>query len=88
MEKPKENKTKSKKMADWRPGKLLTVTGRSLHDSASRSASESSTSVATEAQADGDIPLYFRKFTEKYPFGNVHMALRVGPLIIENGVSQ
>jgi len=27
-----------------------------------------------------------RKFTNKYPFGNVHMALRVGPLIIENGV--
>jgi hypothetical protein len=46
------------------------------------------TSVAKEASADRDIPLFFRKYTEKYPFGNVHMALRVGPLVIENGVSQ
>ena len=41
-----------------------------------------------ESEADEDIPLFFRQFTEKYPFGNVHMALRVGPLVIENGVSQ
>ncbi|KAL8299181.1 hypothetical protein RB593_009180 [Gaeumannomyces tritici] len=37
--------------------------------------------------ADDDIPLFFRRFATKYPFGNVHMALRVGPLVIENGVS-
>lgn len=48
----------------------------------------STTSAATESKADEDIPLFFRQFTEKYPFGNVHMALRVGPLVIENGVSQ
>jgi hypothetical protein len=53
-----------------------------------RSPGGSSTSVAREAMADGDIPLFFRRYTEKYPFGNVHMALRVGPLVIENGVSQ
>ncbi|KAB8228656.1 uncharacterized protein BDW43DRAFT_315727 [Aspergillus alliaceus] len=47
----------------------------------------SKTSGVTEAQANEDIPLFFRQFTEKYPFGNVHMALRVGPLVIENGVS-
>ncbi|OGM45322.1 hypothetical protein ABOM_006404 [Aspergillus bombycis] len=47
----------------------------------------STTSAATESKADADIPLFFRQFTEKYPFGNVHMALRVGPLVIENGVS-
>lgn len=40
------------------------------------------------ARTDGDIPLFFRRYTEEYPFGNVHMALRVGPLVIENGVSQ
>ncbi|KAF3481516.1 uncharacterized protein GIQ15_04275 [Arthroderma uncinatum] len=84
---PNEDNTKPKKIPGWRPGKLMTVADKSLHDSATRSPSESSTSVATEAQADGDIPLFFRKFTEKYPFGNVHMALRVGPLVIENGVS-
>lgn len=48
----------------------------------------STTSVASEATADEDIPLFFRRYTERYPFGNVHMALRVGPLVIENGVSQ
>ncbi|KAE8420152.1 hypothetical protein BDV36DRAFT_307202 [Aspergillus pseudocaelatus] len=47
----------------------------------------STTSAAMESEADEDIPLFFRQFTEKYPFGNVHMALRVGPLVIENGVS-
>ncbi|KAM5463858.1 hypothetical protein MauCBS54593_007303 [Microsporum audouinii] len=83
----KKDNTKPKKISGWRPGKLTTVASRSLHNSTSRTPSESSTSVATEAQADGDIPLFFRKFTEKYPFGNVHMALRVGPLVIENGVS-
>lgn len=41
-----------------------------------------------QAHADTDIPRFLRKHAQKYPFGNVHMALRVGPLIIENGVSQ
>lgn len=35
-----------------------------------------------------DIPFYLRPITNRYPFGNVHMALRLGPLLIENGVSQ
>ncbi|KAM0553391.1 hypothetical protein ACHAPJ_007405 [Fusarium lateritium] len=34
-----------------------------------------------------DIPIYLRSTIEKYPYGNVHMALRFGPLIIENGVA-
>lgn len=45
-------------------------------------------SAAGEAAGDKDIPLFFRGYTEKYPYANVPMALRVGPLIIENGVSQ
>lgn len=48
----------------------------------------SNVSVAEEAAGDTDMPLFFRKHAEKNPFGNVHMALRVGPLVIENGVSQ
>lgn len=48
----------------------------------------SNNAAATEAAADEDIPLFFRQFTQQYPFGNVHMALRVGPLVIENGVAQ
>ena len=27
-----------------------------------------------------------RRITDRYPFGNVHMALRVGPILIQNGV--
>ncbi len=44
--------------------------------------------VATDPAADGDMPLFFRKSAAKDPFANVHMALRVGPLVVENGVAQ
>ncbi|KAK3389152.1 hypothetical protein B0H63DRAFT_499379 [Podospora didyma] len=40
----------------------------------------------SEQQAEQDIPFFIRNITDRYPFGNVHMALRVGPLMIENGV--
>ncbi|KAL5356140.1 hypothetical protein BJX96DRAFT_185608 [Aspergillus floccosus] len=40
--------------------------------------------LATE---DEDIPLFFRQCMERNPFAEVHMALRIGPLVIENGVS-
>ncbi|KAM5353712.1 hypothetical protein ACJ41O_000362 [Fusarium nematophilum] len=33
------------------------------------------------------IPLYLRSTIDTYPYGNVHMALRFGPIIIENGVA-
>jgi hypothetical protein len=35
-----------------------------------------------------DIPFYLRPITDKYPYGNVHMAVRIGPLVIENGVAK
>ncbi|KAH8705641.1 hypothetical protein BGW36DRAFT_367945 [Talaromyces proteolyticus] len=44
--------------------------------------------LVTDPYEDTDIPHCFRKHAEKDPFGEVHMALRVGPLIIENGVVQ
>lgn len=37
---------------------------------------------------DEDIPSFWKKHAEKYPFGDVHMALRIGPLVVENGVEQ
>lgn len=49
------------------------------------------TGSATEIKEEGeqeDIPLFLRGHAEKYPFANVHMALRLGPLVIENGVAQ
>lgn len=42
--------------------------------------------VISEKQADQDIPFFIRSITDRYPFGNVHMALRIGPLLVENGV--
>lgn len=72
----------------WKRLRLKKVTGASLVDAKKRTATISETTVFEEAEADKDIPFFFRKYTEKYPFGNVHMALRVGPLLIENGVAQ
>ena len=34
-----------------------------------------------------DIPFYLRSVTNNIPWGNVHMALWFGPLVIENGVA-
>ncbi|KAI9045412.1 uncharacterized protein KD926_008839 [Aspergillus affinis] len=40
----------------------------------------------TGPPAEGDIPAFFRHRAEKNSFGDEHMALRIGPLVIENGV--
>jgi hypothetical protein len=60
----------------------------SRHDANKRTSTRGSTAVAEEMEADEDVPFFMRKYTERYPFGNVHTALRIGPLVIENGVSQ
>ena len=77
-----------KKENRWNRAQLKKVTSASLVDANERSATSGETTVFEEAQADKDIPFFFRKYTEKYPFGNVHVALRVGPLLVENGVAQ
>lgn len=41
--------------------------------------------VEEEILASKEIPLLYRKFINRYPFGNVHVALMFGPLKIENG---
>ena len=91
----KPKKPKSSKAFNARPAKSqYDIGGKDLGltdiatENLYRFPSGSSTSVASEAMADGDIPLFFRRYTERYPFGNVHMALRIGPLVIENGVSK
>jgi hypothetical protein len=42
----------------------------------------------TQDGPDQDIPFFLKEITNRYPFGNVHMSLMVGPLVIENGVPQ
>jgi hypothetical protein len=40
-----------------------------------------------EDNLDKDVPLAARNYaSEKFPLGNTHISLMVGPLIIENGV--
>jgi hypothetical protein len=81
-------KSTANKTSKQKYKRLEIKTETSLSDSATRVAASGSTTAVTEPTADEDIPLFFRRFTSKYPFGNVHMALRVGPLVIENGVAQ
>ena len=35
-------------------------------------------------EKEDDVPLFLRLTVDKYPFGNVHMAFRVGPLLVES----
>lgn len=88
----KEQRAKEQKMAAKaasRPGPgWKIVTEASFTDPSQRSSATGSTAVAEEKEADDDIPFFIRRYTEQYPFGNVHMALRIGPLIIENGVAK
>ncbi|KAF8536092.1 hypothetical protein BDD12DRAFT_852532 [Trichophaea hybrida] len=45
---------------------------------------QSAKAVDTEEE---DMPFWLKNILLRYPFGNVHMALMIGPLIIENGVA-
>ncbi|KAI9158135.1 hypothetical protein HJFPF1_06125 [Paramyrothecium foliicola] len=51
-------------------------------------ASEFGSSQGSTINAPENIPSYLRGITDSYPYGNVHMALRIGPLVIENGVAK
>ncbi|KAJ8107633.1 hypothetical protein ONZ43_g6675 [Nemania bipapillata] len=82
-EREKSGESKKKKNQPLRK----IVTGQSQN--APDRATQTGTSVAVaEAEADEDVPFFLKRYTENYPFGNVHMALRLGPLVLENGVAQ
>lgn len=44
--------------------------------------------AALDEVLDADIALPFRRYANKFPFGNTHISIMIGPLIIENGVPQ
>jgi len=48
----------------------------------------SAVSLSNMPTSDTSFPEFFRKHADLNPFSHVHMALRVGPLLIENGVSE
>ncbi|UNI15712.1 hypothetical protein JDV02_002218 [Purpureocillium takamizusanense] len=41
----------------------------------------------TDPGNDNDVSSFIRQFADPNPFGHVHMSLRVGPLVVENGVA-
>lgn len=63
-----------------RPSKLKTTT--------TATAPEFGSSYGFTTDSPEEVPFYIRSVTDKYPYGNVHMALRLGPIIIENGVAK
>jgi hypothetical protein len=63
-----------------RPAKLKNINTSSVPEFGS--------SFGVTTGSPEDVPIFLRSITEKYPYGNVHMALRVGAVIIENGVEK
>ena len=66
----------------------LTTIGQKSMPAPERIPEEGTSLAVEEDEADKDIPFFLKRFTEKYPFGNVHMALRIGPIVVENGVAK
>lgn len=65
-----------------------TLTGKKDTDPQHQAEEKTLSDAEDEKLAEKEIPLLYRKFTKRYPFGNVHMALMFGPLMIENGVPE
>lgn len=63
-----------------RPAKLGNINTSSVPEFGS--------SYGVTTDSPEDIPFFVRSIAERYPYGNVHMALRIGPLVIENGVEK
>lgn len=53
-----------------------------------RDGSPSARGVFEDPAEDTNVPQFFRKFADDDAFSHVHMSLRVGPLVIENGVGR
>lgn len=43
--------------------------------------------AVSDPQAEPNVPAFFKAHVDKDPFANVHVRLRIGPLIVENGIS-
>lgn len=82
MEYDLARKPKRAERAPARSG--LTRLGNTLQSSVA----EYGKSFGYTEKSPESIPIYLRSITDKYPYGNVHMALRIGPIIIENGVAK
>ncbi|KAH7312487.1 hypothetical protein B0I35DRAFT_480940 [Stachybotrys elegans] len=45
------------------------------------------TSKGSIIGSSGQVPRYLGPSADAHPFGNAHMALRIGPIVIENGIA-
>ena len=77
-----------RKKANRKKTALKPVQEKSMVDPKDRVAEAGTTTALQEGDIDDDIPFFVKKYVDAYPFGNVHMALGFGPLVIENGVEQ
>ena len=81
LETPLEN---NKQLQNLTQDALATLRTKSYAKKASRRAA----GQRLEEEPDTDIPFISKTINSKFPFGNTHVALMIGPLIIENGVDQ
>jgi len=70
----------------YRPAVVKNLNGED--PSGNKTTTEFGNSYGATTKGTEDVPFYLSDIVDEYPYGNVHMALRVGPLVIENGVSK
>ena len=85
---PLEEKGLPTKNPKLKRNRLKGLTRLDNWKSKGRTADEGSTSRLEDISSDEELPPLFEPSDNKYSFEKIHMALRVGPLIIENGVAQ
>lgn len=89
LDKAKVSKeTAAERVLDWTTRTKDAVQRSKLRKPQDYSAIHRMADVVSEARMDKDIPRFYRQCAQRHPFGDVHMALRVGPLVIENGVAK
>ena len=86
-QKIRESKREKQNNKRWSKGlpSLEQETQQSRVDWYEKTPEAGKTPMAAE-ELENDVPSYMRKYTDRYPFGNVHVALQFGPVVIENGV--
>ncbi|KAL2820940.1 hypothetical protein BDW59DRAFT_164487, partial [Aspergillus cavernicola] len=67
--------------------KRQSTIGESVPRSKKEQAAIDGSTSAGRALADEDVPLFFRHCVEQHPFDYLQVALRLGPVVIQNGVS-
>jgi hypothetical protein len=89
IDKAREQKRRLKETKSGKfRGTAFNIIRRSSQIDSSKRVAEAGISIPFQEEADEDVPIFLRNSANKHPFGSVHMALRIGPLIIENGVEQ